>query len=145
MSTFADTSALVKLYADEPNHQLLRKLPLLVISQLARVEVPAALWRKRRTGHARAVAARRLVDEFEADYFGSDDVPPRFAVVTATDPVLDAAARLAGRHGLRAYDAVQLASAQLAAAADPECTTFAAFDGTLRDVAAAEGFTLIPE
>jgi predicted nucleic acid-binding protein len=146
MSTFADSSALVKLYADEPQHQLIREFPVLVVSQLARVEVPAALWRRHRMGKFSAVTARRLVNHFETDYYGStnDDELPRFAVVTASEPVLDAAARFCATHGLRAYHAVQLASAHLAAATDPECTTFAAFDGALRDAAAAEGFTLLP-
>lgn len=144
MSTFVDTSALVKLYVPEAQHQQIRELSVLVISQLARVEVPAAVWRKYRTGKVSAATARQLVDAFEADYYGTNGELPRFDVVTASEPVLDAAARMAGTHGLRAYDAVQLASARLASAGDPDCTTFAAFDATLRDAAAAEGFALVP-
>ncbi len=46
MSVFADSSALVKLYADESDHELVRRIDVLIVSQVARVEVPAALWRK---------------------------------------------------------------------------------------------------
>ena len=44
MIVFADSSALVKLYADEPDHKLVREQGSLVVSTLARVEVPAAIW-----------------------------------------------------------------------------------------------------
>ena len=54
MSVFADSSALVKRYADEPGADEVRALPLLVVCALARVEVPAALWRKVRTGQLSA-------------------------------------------------------------------------------------------
>ena len=47
---FADSSALVKLYADEPGHEQVRQPMHLVVAQLARVEVPSAIWRKQRLG-----------------------------------------------------------------------------------------------
>ncbi len=47
-------------------------------------------------------------------------------------------------YGLRAYDAVQLASAEAARAADPGCDSFACFDASLRDAAAGAGFALYP-
>jgi predicted nucleic acid-binding protein len=47
-------------------------------------------------------------------------------------------------HGLRAYDAIQLAAARAARGAADGCTTFAAFDTTLRAAAAVEGFALLP-
>lgn len=144
MIAFADSSAIVKLYAEEPGHHLVRKLEVLVVSALARVEVPAALWRKHRMGELDPADVAVLVAAFEADYHGSVPDHPRFAVVAATAPVLETAARLAGVHGLRAYDAVQLASAKAAANAVPDCRTVAVFGGTLRTAAAAEGFTLLP-
>lgn len=47
-------------------------------------------------------------------------------------------------HGLRAYDAVQLATAQAVREAAPGCAAFAAFDKNLRGAAAMEGFALVP-
>ncbi|HEY2190780.1 MAG TPA: type II toxin-antitoxin system VapC family toxin [Actinomycetospora sp.] len=141
MSTFADSSALVKLYVDEDHHEAVPGWAPLVVSQLARVEVPAALWRGHRRGAYGARAAATLVAHFESDYHGPRS---RFGVVAPAAPVLDDAARLAGVHGLRAYDAVQLASARAAALADDRVRTFAAFDGALRDAAAREGFVLLP-
>ncbi|GAA4665600.1 MULTISPECIES: type II toxin-antitoxin system VapC family toxin [Amycolatopsis] len=144
MTTFADSSALVKIYADEPGHEYVRSSPVLVVSQLARVEVPAALWRKQRMGELTVEETSVLIAEFEADFYGTWDGPGRFAVVPVSDLVLETAARLTGVHGLRGYDAAQLASAQLAASADRDCRTFAATDKALRAAAAGEGFTLLP-
>jgi predicted nucleic acid-binding protein len=145
VTVFADSSALVTLYADEPgrDHLASENQPL-IVGQLARVEVPAALWRKSRMGELDAQAARVLTDEFEADYFGTDSEPPRFAAVAVTAAVFEEAARLCAVHGLRAYDAVQLSCALAARGADSDCATFAAYDETLRRAAAAEGFGLLP-
>lgn len=145
MSVFADTSALVKLYADEIGHMDVRRLAEpLVVSQLARVEVPSALWRKRRTGELTPEDASLLTEAFEADWFGTQDEESRFLVVRPIAPILDNAARLVAAHGLRAYDGIQLASALAANEADFACRTFAAFDEGLRAAAAAEGLTLAP-
>ena len=144
MIVFADSSAVVKLYADERDHQLIRRQTVLLVSMLARVEVPAALWRKHRMGEIGPADVAVLIAAFEADYHGSAEQTPRFSVVAATPTVLEAAARLVGVHGLRAYDALQLATAKAAAHAVPDCRTMAAFDVTLRKAAAAEGFALLP-
>jgi predicted nucleic acid-binding protein len=58
--------------------------------------------------------------------------------------ILDAAARATGIHGLRADDAVQLATAEAVRVADPQRIHFACFDAELRDAALREGFDLIP-
>jgi len=85
-----------------------------------------------------------LTAEFEADLFGDDQDPGRFAVVSLPPVLLDDAARLTAGHGLQAYDAVQLASAGATRAADPGCATFPCSDELLRAAAAAEGFALVP-
>lgn len=144
MSTFADSSALVKLYSDEPGHEHVRGLASVAVAQLARVEVPAALWRKQRLGELSADDAGLLAADFEADYFGADSEPPRFVAVATTAGILDDAARLCASHGLRAYDAVQLSSALAVRHSDQSCTAFAVFDRSLRRAAAAEGFDLVP-
>lgn len=115
-----------------------------MVSALTRVEVPAALWRKVRIGDLTPADAADLVSAFEGDYQGSGDRAPRFGVLAATESVLDDAAGRTGSHRLRAYDAVQLASAVAARAADPCCTAFACFDRDLRAAAAAGGFELVP-
>lgn len=98
-AVFADSSALVKLYADEVGADVVRAVPSLIISQLARVEVPAALWRKHRLCELSAADTSVLISAFEADYFGTEEEPARFLAIGATVAILDAAAQLAGFTG----------------------------------------------
>lgn len=141
MTVFADTSAVVKLYADEFGSDRIRAVDALYVSQLCRVELPAALWRKNRMNGLSATDARVLITEFENDLFGEAG---RLSPIRITAKILDDASSLAAVHGLRAYDAVQLASVRAARTIDAECDTFAAFDGELREAGAREGFRLLP-
>lgn len=139
---FADSSALVKLYADEPGFEVIRSIiEPMVVSHIARVEVPAAIWRKHRMGELTIEDARILVSAFEFDLHGD---LAAFVPVAVTSAILDDAARLVATHGLRAYDGLQLASATAARQHVPGCRTFAAFDADLRRAAAVEGFGLAP-
>jgi uncharacterized protein len=139
LTVFADSSALVKLYADERNADVVRAVPIFVVSALARVEVPAALWRKNRMQELSAGDARVLTAAFEREWRADDG---RFVAVSVRTPVLDAAAALVATHALRAYDAVQLACALEARGADPEVEHFLGFDTALTEAAAREGFHL---
>ena len=144
MSLFADSSALVKLYVPESGYAAVRAAAgPFVIATLTRVEVPAAFWGKTRTGELSAPDAALLVSAFEFDYHGDDQSDSIFAVVSLDEPILVAAARQASRHGLRAYDAVQLACAMAARRADPSVDMFAVFDHKLRNAAVAEGFAVL--
>lgn len=134
----------MKLYADEADCEAIRALDVLVVSRIARVEVPAAIRKKQRMGELDDEQARALIAEFEADYFGTLNAPPRFVVVDVTSAMLDRAAALVATHPLKAYDAIQLASACIVREVAPAYNSFACSDTTLRAAAAAEGFTLAP-
>ncbi len=114
-----------------------------MVSQLARVEVPSAIWRKHRLGELCAADADLLTAAFEADYAGTT-AGLGYAVVLLTQAIVEVAARYIPVHRLRAFDALQLASAAAAQTAALDCRTFAAYDRTLRAAAAAEGFLLFP-
>jgi uncharacterized protein len=135
MSVFADSSALVKLYADEVDSAAVRAIhgPFRVCA-LARVEVPAALARKHRAGELTAADVTLLTGQFVADFHGTPSREPLFTAVAATGRVLINAAELAIGHGLRAYDAVQLASAVIARQVDPACDVFICFDAATSDL-----------
>lgn len=135
----------MKLYADEDGYELVRSLGLIVASVLARVEVPAALWRKHRTGEMTTAGVATLASGFESDWFGSANAPARFQLVGVDTALLGSAAGHVATRGLRAYDAVQLASAEAARDADPGCDTFACFDSSLRAAAAKSGFAVYPD
>lgn len=138
---FADTSAIVKLYANEVGSDEVRELRAVFVSQLCRVEVPAALWRKNRMGQLSEPETKVLIAAFENDLLGADAV---LAPIRITPGILDDAAMLLEDHGLRAYDAIQLATARAARAIEPECRTVAVVDRQLRVAAAAVGFSLLP-
>ena len=129
----------MKRYADEPGAEAVRAIEDAVVSALARVEVPAALWRKHRVGELSSGDAATLTEAFEWDWYGA----VAFAIVRASDEVLADAARRAATHGLRAYDSVQLSTALVARAADRDLRWFACFDEHLAAAAAAEGFALV--
>ena len=134
----------MKLYADEEGSEIVRALPIPTVSAVARVEVPAALWRKFRMGDLGRRHTAFLVEVFEADFEGTRREPPRFSIVSLHDRLLREAAGLVGSQGLRAYDAVQLATALAVRRSDSEARSFACFDRTLRTAAAAHGFALVP-
>lgn len=131
---------MVKLYADEDGADLVRQAPVHVVSAVTRVEVPAALWRKARTGALSAEDASVLVAAFVADWRDADG---RLVPVGLRGPVLEQAASSAAVHGLRAYDAVQLSCALAARAADPAVDSFLCFDAELNAAAGREGFFLV--
>lgn len=143
-AAFADSSAVVKLYADESDADRVRRRLSLVISQLARVEVPAALWRKNRIGELSTSDTAVLVEAFEADFYGTESEESRFMVMAVTEAVLDHAAQLVGRYDLRPHDGVQLASACEMKRAFGEPVVFLVFDKALGAAAAAEGLRIEP-
>lgn len=144
MSIFADSSALVKLYADEEGSEIIRAHPVFAVSEIARVEVRAAFWRKHRMGQVSLGSVGTLVRLFEGDFAGRALTGTVLLPVAVSSDIIGRAARLLASTGLRAYDAVQLATALAARDADPECSVLAAFDDQLRTAAAQNGFMLLP-
>ncbi len=148
MSWFLDSSALVKLYSHEDHHHLVEDLlerdRAVVVSSLARVEVPSALWRKHRTGALEMADVAALLAAFEADWYGTSTEEPRVIPIASRTAVLTRAASLTGVHGLRSLDAIQLASALAARSVDRGVDSFLAFDRELCAAAVAEGFDATP-
>jgi uncharacterized protein len=135
-----DSSALVKLYADEVGAAEARSWggPV-VVSALSLTEVLAAVWGK--------VARGELDDEHAATLdrgFIADVRAGRFAVMPVSDAVVARSLPCVRRHRLRGADALQLASVLMARDADPLVDTMAVFDRRLRAAASAEGLALLP-
>jgi predicted nucleic acid-binding protein len=78
---------------------------LIVIAQITWVEVMGALMRYQREGKSTPDIVRRAVQSF------SHDLDSEYQTVELDRPLCEAAMRLIQKHPLRAYDAVQLASA----------------------------------
>lgn len=141
---YADSSALVKLYAEEAGSALLRRRERrgrFFVSSLARIEVPAALWGKVRARLMDAADARLLTNAFEVDWYGGPDTEPRFPLVAASSALVADAAALCEAHRLPAIDAVQLASALSISGDEP--VELACFDRDLARAAQAEGLALV--
>jgi predicted nucleic acid-binding protein len=135
--TFFDASALVKRYVDESGTPAIRALfrtrrlrP--AVSRLTAVEVPAALARRARRGDLSERAARACAKHLTADLAEMHVVEPRGALI-------EQAADLVWRHDLRAYDALQLASALYLFREVGSATRFVCADRALTVVAVREG------
>lgn len=105
---FFDSSALVKRYAQETGTAWVQTLAAQHYSFLARVtevEVIAAIERRKRGRTLTSSDAAAATASFRA-HLATD-----YAMVDISRPLIKAAADLAEMHGLRAYDAVQLAAA----------------------------------
>ena len=108
---FIDSSALVKRYVEEPGSSWLRSLASpaasnrLIIARATWVEVLSAFARRRREGSISAADVRQTTDAFRYDL----DV--QYRVVEMDRSLVELAGHLVITYPLRAYDAIQLASA----------------------------------
>ena len=138
MILYLDTSALVKLYADEPGSRLVREAvrsaQLGVCHLIAYAETRAALARKRRIGEFNGRQWDSCKRELERTW-------PRFERMGVDEALVRHAGNLADRFGLRGYDSVHLAAAETVfRVAGPSVEfRFAAFDASLRSAAAELG------
>ena len=144
MFLYLDSSALVKRYIDEPHSEevadLMDEAFAIGTSAISRVEVGAALARAARGNRLDAEGARGAQEEFAEDW-------PDFGKVPVTETLLTRAESLAWKHGLRAYDAVQLAAALVCeeTITEIEESVFACFDDELTAAANDEGLRTWPE
>jgi len=113
---FLDSSAIVKRYnKNEVGSAWLsdlivlssdsQDLPSIRIALISGAEVVAALTKRQRMGDLSATEAALAIGEFK------DDFQNLYDTVQIDREVIEHAMGLAQRHGLRGYDAVQLASA----------------------------------
>lgn len=110
---YFDTSALVKHYIDEPGSIWVNSYlsgspsPLILSSVLTSVESSCAFARRLREGNLSVEMHARLLSAF--DY----DITHKYQLLDVISTTVEAARELAYRHPLRAYDALQLATALL--------------------------------
>lgn len=143
---FLDSSALVKRYITERGTTWIQDLFLasnnnrITAALISGAEVVAAVARRRRAGSVADPDAARVLSQFRADFFTD------IGIIEITTAVIDEAMRLAERHALRGYDAVQLAAAlafQAISAAAGLTATLVSADRELN--AAAVGEELVVE
>ena len=140
---FLDASAAVKRYTDEAGSTWIRQITepqgrnTILLAEITLAEVAAALAAKHRAPKGITQDQRdRVLSRF------LQDCEDHFALLNVSRSVIDRAVELAQRHRLRAYDAVQLATAldasEIMQAQSFPALTFVAADGDLLTAAAAE-------
>ena len=142
MILFLDTSALVKLYVvkngSDQVHQAAHQVEILAVSRIAWAEFHAALARR-----ARMVPADEpMLDQARSALANHWE---NFFVVEVSQPVVERAGEQAELYALRAYDAVQLATASYLADQSGQAVQFASFDRRLNKAATAQGMATLPQ
>jgi predicted nucleic acid-binding protein len=136
---YLETSALVKLYVNEPGTDRLLKLAAapeghqFAILALAQAELRSAVRRRERAGDLDEVVAVRMLGSFDLH------CQTRFLRQGVTDPVIDLACGLIDRHPLRAYDALQLAGCLVLKLTTGQSPVFTCADHQLLEAAKSEG------
>lgn len=140
MILYLDTSALVKLYAEEEGSGLVRQgvrdSDLIATSLMSYAETRSALARKSRSQEISRPVFGKCKGEFDRDWLRLHRLP-------VDEPLVRRAGELAEEHGLRALDALHLATADSLQAALRDGVTFACFDDALNAAAEARGFALL--
>jgi len=140
---FLDTSALVKIYHREAGSEYCLELysnqSHLIISELARVELHSAIFRKQREKQLNAKALKAVQQKFMYDCEG------RYEVLQVASLVYDEACGLLSRYatmyGLRTLDSLQLATFLNYCEKDLDC--FVCADKKLSAVVECEGIQTI--
>ena len=140
---YFDTSALVKLYIEEPGTERMLKLTAdpeehtFALLELARVEFRAVVRRRQREGDLSSEAAAALLTDLD------EHLQSLYLVQPLTAPVVEEAVALLDRHALRAYDAMQLAGSLILKSSVPDPPSFVCADQALVDAAEQEGLTVV--
>ena len=142
MIAYLDASALVKRYIIERGSRetiaLTAESEMTATSIVSRAEVAAALAKAVRAGLVKNEVARNAQRRFTGDW-------PDLVRVPVTEALVERADGLAWEHGLRGYDAVQLASALTWQETVGEEIVLAAFDQQLWEAARRTGLKAWPD
>ncbi len=143
---YLDSSALVKRYVTERGTAWIDNLcdartgHMIYTVRVSGAEIVAALFRRTRGSSLTLAAAQTEAAQFKIDLAND------YQVVEVTESVVATAMRLAEQHGLRGYDAIQLAAA-LGVQAERAISglsplVFVSADADLNAAAAAEGLPI---
>ena len=140
---YLDTSALVKLYINEPGSERMEELASpelgnrLAICSITQVEFHAAIRRRRREGGLDDKGVELAIELFNVRH------ETEFVRHSIDDRMLNLASELTSRHPLRGYDAVQLAACLSLARIMPDPPTFVCADRDLLTAAESEGLPVL--
>jgi len=135
---FLDTSALVKLYVQEPGTARLLTLfgrqseNRFAVLSISAVEFRSAIRRRQRAGDIDEESATAILDSLQYH------LATRFLQQLVNDTVIDQAFEMVDRYNLRAYDAVQLAGCLVLSTVGSETWSFVCADHRLLEAANSE-------
>lgn len=136
--SFLDTSALAKRYLDESKaefvHQVMQQSEILLISDLAEIEMSSVIERAKRESRINSPLYRDLSAKMEKDLSQEP-----FRAIAISKDLLSLAKRLLRQRRLRVADSIQLASAITAQKGFGIPIHFLSFDHALTDAAKLEG------
>jgi predicted nucleic acid-binding protein len=139
---YLDSSALIKRYVLEVGSdevgRLLSEADAAGTAWISLVEVVAGLAKAARMSVLTSEEADSAILSFRGDW-------PDLMRLQITEPLLESAADLARQHGLRGYDAVQLAAATIWQANLEEPVTLVSFDRQLWLAAQNAGLAVRPQ
>lgn len=142
MIAYLDASALVKRYVVERRSretiELTATAEMIAVSIVSRAEVAAAFAKAARIGLVTPEIGRNAQRRFAEDW-------PDLLRVPVTEALVERADGLAWEHGLRGYDAVQLASGLTWQESVGEEIILATFDQQLWDAAKRTGLKVWPD
>jgi predicted nucleic acid-binding protein len=138
---YLDSSALVKCYVSEAGSldtvDMIGQADMVVTSPITRVEVASGMARAVRVGSLVARGAHAAYADFAGEVEAIIQVP-------LTDAIVARAQALVWEHGLRGYDAIQLASALAWQRRIGARVMMATFDARLAQAAGESGLQLWP-
>ena len=139
MIAYLDTSALVKLFLDEPDTKVITDL----LQGASAVFTHMITYAESRAALAKAVRMQRITDETHLAYKAAlEGYWENIDVISLNMAHIKQAGQLAETHGLRGYDSVHLAAAELLFEQSP-AFTFACFDQHLNKAARAMGMQVL--
>lgn len=142
MIAYLDASALVKRYVAERRSRetiaLTATAEMVAVSIVSRAEVATAFAKAARIGLVTDDVARKAQRRFAGDW-------PDLLRMPVTEALVERAAALAWEHGLRGYDAIQLASALTWQESVADEILVATFDQQLWDAGKRTGLKVWPD
>jgi predicted nucleic acid-binding protein len=142
LNLFFDTSALVKYFHLESGTDQVVELidnaeNQIWVSGLARIEFISAFYRKLRRGDIDSTQLQESLSSFDIEWDQFNQQPLSDTVITEADKLMR---KKASKYGLRALDALQLASFIVLAEKD---WAFIVADGVLADTVVSENYDVI--
>lgn len=141
MILYLDANALVKRYVAEPGSTevaaIIRQADFVGSALISRAEIAAALAKAVRVGLLSAEDAWNALKAFRRDW-------PDIVRLAISDQIVVRADSLAWEYGLRGYDAIHLAVADVWQEGLRQQVIFVSYDRLLWDVAVQTGFEVYP-